>query len=165
MLSRLQRPTWCGRALAQVLAEIPAGAWTTYSDVAAVIGTHQVPLGQRLANHPAPNAHRVLKSGGIIAPNFRWLEPAARTIHARSWRPKESRSTTRAERTQRSALRPRISLSSRARHRRLRGDRTVTERRPVTERARFVSQLDELQSPDVVNGLAGTARSVDPPWR
>jgi len=61
-------------ALAQVLAEIPAGAWTTYSDVAAVIGTHQVPLGQRLANHPAPNAHRVLKSGGVIAANFRWLE-------------------------------------------------------------------------------------------
>ncbi|CAN5521525.1 hypothetical protein BH24ACT5_BH24ACT5_00270 [soil metagenome] len=62
-------------ALARVLAEIPAGAWTTYSDVAAVIGTHQVPLGQRLANHPAPNAHRVLKSGGIIAAGFRWLEP------------------------------------------------------------------------------------------
>ena len=62
-------------ALAQVLAEIPAGAWTTYSDVAAVIGTHQVPLGQRLANFPVPNAHRVLKAGGVVAPNFRWPDP------------------------------------------------------------------------------------------
>lgn len=63
-------------ALAQVLAAVPAGAWTTYGDVAAVIGTHPVPLGQRLANHPVPNAHRVLAAGGTVAPAFRWLDPA-----------------------------------------------------------------------------------------
>lgn len=61
--------------LSQVLAEIPAGAWTTYGDVAAVVGTHPVPLGQRLATHPAPNAHRVLQSEGTISPGFRWLDP------------------------------------------------------------------------------------------
>lgn len=61
--------------LGEVLSEIPAGAWTTYGDVAAVIGTHAVPLGQRLANHPVVNAHRVLGAGGVVAPNFRWLEP------------------------------------------------------------------------------------------
>ena len=63
------------KALARVLAEIPAGAWTTYGDVAAVIGTHPVPLGQRVANHEAPNAHRILKADGVIADNFRWGEP------------------------------------------------------------------------------------------
>ncbi len=68
--------------LGQVLAEIPAGAWTTYGDVAAVIGTHPVPLGQRLANHPAANAHRVLGAGGVVAANFRWLD-ASRTESAR----------------------------------------------------------------------------------
>ena len=41
----------------------------------AVIGTHPVPLGQRLANHPAPNAHRVLTVDGSVSQNFRWLEP------------------------------------------------------------------------------------------
>jgi alkylated DNA nucleotide flippase Atl1 len=62
-------------ALSQVLQAIPAGSWTTYGDVAAVIGTHPVPLGQRLANHPSPNAHRVLAAGGFVASNFRWIEP------------------------------------------------------------------------------------------
>jgi alkylated DNA nucleotide flippase Atl1 len=61
--------------LANVLAEIPAGAWTTYRDVATVIGTHPVPVGQRLANHPVPNAHRVLSVTGAVAPTFRWLDP------------------------------------------------------------------------------------------
>jgi uncharacterized protein with ParB-like and HNH nuclease domain/alkylated DNA nucleotide flippase Atl1 len=57
-----------------VLAEIPAGAWTSYGDVAAVLGTHPVPLGQRLANHPTVNAHRVLNASGQVAGNFRWTD-------------------------------------------------------------------------------------------
>ena len=61
--------------LNQVLAAMPAGAWTTYGDVAAVVGTHPVPLGQRLANHPVPNAHRVLSASGVVAGNFRWIDP------------------------------------------------------------------------------------------
>jgi alkylated DNA nucleotide flippase Atl1 len=64
--------TW--KLLGEVLAEIPAGSWTTYGDVAAVIGTHPVPLGQRLAKHPAPNAHRVLSTDGTISAGFRWLD-------------------------------------------------------------------------------------------
>lgn len=60
--------------LAKVLAEIPAGRWTTYGDVAAVLGTHAVPLGSRLANHPTHNAHRVLRSDGRIADSFRWSD-------------------------------------------------------------------------------------------
>jgi alkylated DNA nucleotide flippase Atl1 len=57
-----------------VLAEIPAGAWTSYGDVAALLGTHPVPLGQRLANHPTVNAHRVLNASGQVAGNFRWTD-------------------------------------------------------------------------------------------
>ena len=60
----------------QALAAMPRGTWTTYGDVAALIGTHPVPVGQRLASHPAPGAHRVLQAEGTISPSFRWLDPA-----------------------------------------------------------------------------------------
>jgi alkylated DNA nucleotide flippase Atl1 len=59
----------------QALAELPAGCWTTYGDLAVLIGSHPVPVGMRLAAHPAPNAHRVLQAAGTISVNFRWLDP------------------------------------------------------------------------------------------
>ncbi|MGV9213983.1 GmrSD restriction endonuclease domain-containing protein [Micromonospora sp. RB23] len=60
----------------KALAALPAGSWTAYGDLAALIGSHPVSVGGRLANHPAPNAHRVLQAEGVVAPNFRWLDPA-----------------------------------------------------------------------------------------
>jgi hypothetical protein len=33
-----------------------------------------MPVGVRLATHPAPNAHRVLQVDGTVSPNFRWLD-------------------------------------------------------------------------------------------
>lgn len=60
----------------KALSALPAGSWTTYGDVAAIIGSHPVPVGGRLANYPTPNAHRVLQVDGAISPNFRWLDPA-----------------------------------------------------------------------------------------
>ena len=61
--------------LNRALAELPAGSWTTYGDLAALIGSHAVPVGMRLANHDAPNAHRVLQVDGSVSPGFRWLDP------------------------------------------------------------------------------------------
>jgi alkylated DNA nucleotide flippase Atl1 len=61
--------------MSQILACIPAGRWTSYSDVAEVIGTHQVPVGARLATVTTPNAHRVLKLSGEVSPDFRWVDP------------------------------------------------------------------------------------------
>lgn len=61
--------------LDRALAELPAGSWTTYGDLAALIGSHAVPVGMRLANHDAPNAHRVLQVEGTVSPGFRWLDP------------------------------------------------------------------------------------------
>jgi alkylated DNA nucleotide flippase Atl1 len=61
--------------LNSVLAELPAGSWTTYGDVAALIGIHPIAVGKRLATVPAPNAHRVLQAEGTVAPTFRWLDP------------------------------------------------------------------------------------------
>lgn len=59
----------------RALAELPAGSWTTYGDLAALIGTAPQALGMRLASHPAPNAHRVLQVEGTVSPGFRWLDP------------------------------------------------------------------------------------------
>src|ERR1700722_3091305 len=65
-------PAW--EVAVRALAEIPAGGWTTYGDVAALIGTHPIAVGSRLANYPIPNAHRVLQADGRISPNFRWVD-------------------------------------------------------------------------------------------
>jgi alkylated DNA nucleotide flippase Atl1 len=62
--------------MGKALAGIPAGSWTTYGDLAALIGSHPVPVGSRLANHPLPNAHRVLQVEGTVSPSFRWPDPA-----------------------------------------------------------------------------------------
>lgn len=56
----------------QALAALPAGSWTTYGDLAALIGSHAVPVGMRLASRPAPNAYRVLQVEGTVSPSFRW---------------------------------------------------------------------------------------------
>ncbi|MGC4857370.1 GmrSD restriction endonuclease domain-containing protein [Micromonospora sp. DT4] len=66
----------------KALAELPAGSWTTYGDLAALIGSHPVPVGARLANHPVPNAHRVLQAEGTVSAGFRWPDPG-RTDDAR----------------------------------------------------------------------------------
>ena len=61
--------------LDQALTELPAGSWTSYGDVAALIGSHPVPVGERLANRVVPNAHRVLRVDGTVSPGFRWVDP------------------------------------------------------------------------------------------
>jgi alkylated DNA nucleotide flippase Atl1 len=66
-------PKW--DVLSRALAEIPAGAWTTYGDLGALIGAHPIAVGTRLATYPAPNAHRVLQVGGTVSEGFRWTDP------------------------------------------------------------------------------------------
>ncbi len=61
--------------IAGILAEIPAGRWTSYGDAAIVAGTWAQPLAAIVANHPMSNAWRVLQNGGTISPGFRWTEP------------------------------------------------------------------------------------------
>ena len=61
--------------LRQACAALPAGAWTSYSDLAELISSHPVPVGGHLSQHPVDNAWRVLKADGSVSPQFRWLEP------------------------------------------------------------------------------------------
>jgi alkylated DNA nucleotide flippase Atl1 len=65
------------------LAELPPGAWTSYSDVAELVGSHQVPVGQHLATTPGvPNAYRVLTVEGTVSPGFLWTDPGDdRDVH------------------------------------------------------------------------------------
>ncbi|WP_326944564.1 DUF262 domain-containing protein [Amycolatopsis sp. NBC_01307] len=66
-------PAW--DVMNKALAELPAGSWTTYGDLAALVGSHAVAIGQRLATTTAVNAHRVLQSDGKVSPNFAWVDP------------------------------------------------------------------------------------------
>jgi uncharacterized protein with ParB-like and HNH nuclease domain/alkylated DNA nucleotide flippase Atl1 len=65
------------------LIALPVGAWTTYGDLAQLIGSHQVPVGQHIATTPGLlNGHRVLNADGSVADGFRWIDPAdTRDIH------------------------------------------------------------------------------------
>ncbi|HEV2819862.1 MAG TPA: MGMT family protein [Solirubrobacteraceae bacterium] len=57
--------------LCAVLDAIPAGRWMSYADVAVAAGREPTAariLNQRLIRDPHPNAHRVLKSNGTVAP-------------------------------------------------------------------------------------------------
>ncbi|MET9883297.1 DNA-binding protein [Streptomyces sp. NPDC006430] len=63
-------------SLHTLLAAVPAGRWTTYGDVATVIGSHAVPVGTHLATcRQCPNAWRVLNTAGRVSPGFRWTDP------------------------------------------------------------------------------------------
>ncbi|WP_366941361.1 DUF262 domain-containing protein [uncultured Microbacterium sp.] len=58
--------------VSDVLEAIPSGRWTSYGQVAALIGTHPVPLGVYLSAHAVPNAWRVLQAAGTVSPGFHW---------------------------------------------------------------------------------------------
>ncbi|WUQ40289.1 MGMT family protein [Streptomyces sp. NBC_00234] len=56
---------WTG--LHTLLGAVPAGRWTTYGDVAAVIGSHAVPVGTHLATcGQCPNPWRVLTCSVVV---------------------------------------------------------------------------------------------------
>ncbi|MFF6859965.1 DUF262 domain-containing protein [Streptomyces bacillaris] len=67
---------WAGWGeLRQALLSMPAGTWTTYGDLATLIGTHAVAVGNHISTRPALHgAYRVLMADGKISPGFRWPE-------------------------------------------------------------------------------------------
>ena len=57
--------------LRTVLETVPAGRWTSYADVVAALGAAPAAarrINQALIKHELPNAHRVLKGDGSVAP-------------------------------------------------------------------------------------------------
>lgn len=62
--------------LHEILESLPAGSWTSYGNLAEVIGTAPQPLGAHLAScMQCTNAHRVLKGDGAVAAKFAWTDP------------------------------------------------------------------------------------------
>lgn len=72
---QLEEPSAMRRQVASIVAEIPAGRWTSYGEVALVAGSYPQPVAAILSSYPMPNAWRVLQTGGTISPGFRWLDP------------------------------------------------------------------------------------------
>ena len=57
--------------LRAVLETVPAGRWTSYADVVAALGAAPAAarrVNQALIRHDLPNAHRVLRGDGSVAP-------------------------------------------------------------------------------------------------
>ncbi|GAB1818025.1 DUF262 domain-containing protein [Herbidospora sp. RD11066] len=61
--------------LHSALAALPPGTWTSYSDLAELIGSHAVPVGVHLGSVPVLNGHRVLTKSGQVSEGFRWPDP------------------------------------------------------------------------------------------
>ncbi|MEV0597173.1 DUF262 domain-containing protein [Nonomuraea cavernae] len=73
--SREPAPSRDWTLLYKALAALPPSTWTSYSDMAELIGSHPVPVGVHLATVPALNAHRVLTKQGKPSESFRWIDP------------------------------------------------------------------------------------------
>ncbi|WSS15910.1 MGMT family protein [Streptomyces sp. NBC_01186] len=51
----------------------PSGTWTTYGDIAALIGTHAISVGNHVASTSGLHGpYRVLTANGGISLGFRW---------------------------------------------------------------------------------------------
>jgi alkylated DNA nucleotide flippase Atl1 len=59
-----------------MLDRLPPGRGTSYGDLAAVIGSSPIAVGQHVTSCPdCPTAHRVLRNDGRVAENFTWDDP------------------------------------------------------------------------------------------
>jgi alkylated DNA nucleotide flippase Atl1 len=67
-------PRW--RVVLDALTRVTPGTWTTYGDLADLVGMSAQSVGGFMAESPdAEHTHRVLQSGGRISPQFRWPDP------------------------------------------------------------------------------------------
>ena len=68
-------PSWA--KLHAAVAAIPPGYWTSYGDLAELIGTSAQAVGSHIvANLSLLGAHRVLTSAGAPSDGFRWADPS-----------------------------------------------------------------------------------------
>ncbi|MDJ0380164.1 DUF262 domain-containing protein [Streptomyces sp. G-G2] len=67
---------WAGWGeLREILLAVPAGTWTSYGELAALIGTSAIAVGNHMAARTGLHcAYRVLTADGRIAGGFRWTD-------------------------------------------------------------------------------------------
>jgi len=70
-----EEPSAMRPLVASIVAEIPAGRWTSYGEVALVAGSYPQPVAAVITSNPMQGAWRVLQTGGTVSPGFRWLDP------------------------------------------------------------------------------------------
>ncbi|WIY83954.1 DUF4268 domain-containing protein [Propionimicrobium sp. PCR01-08-3] len=58
--------------IAQVIDAIPPGRWTSYTELAVVVGSHPVAVGAAVANNATEGAWRVMTHDGRPSAQFRW---------------------------------------------------------------------------------------------
>ena len=67
-----QEPESIGGRIDDVVKAIPLGNWTSYGDIAKLLGTASQVVGQRVSKEFTAGAWRVLRANGEIAPGFKW---------------------------------------------------------------------------------------------
>lgn len=70
-----EEPSAMRSLVASIVAEIPAGRWTSYGEVALVAGSYPQPVAAVITSNQMQGAWRVLQTGGTISPGFRWSDP------------------------------------------------------------------------------------------
>jgi alkylated DNA nucleotide flippase Atl1 len=58
----------------RVVEALPDGTWTSYGDLAALIGTGPRQVGAFMRDGGAERAHRVLTASGRVSEGFRWSD-------------------------------------------------------------------------------------------
>jgi alkylated DNA nucleotide flippase Atl1 len=146
------------------MAALPAGSWTTYSDLAALIGSHPVPVGQHLGTVQVLNAHRALRYDGRVSPGFHWVDPTdtrdvTQILREEGVRFSEDGAADPAQRWTARELAELVGLEANGMY-----EVTSWDEDPTTIDAghgRFISQVSERQGPEA-SGC--TQRLVDD-WR
>jgi uncharacterized protein with ParB-like and HNH nuclease domain/alkylated DNA nucleotide flippase Atl1 len=154
---------WAGwKELRGALLAMPAGTWTTYGDVAALIGTHAVAVGQYLATkHGLHGAYRVLTADGRVSSGFHWTDET----HTGDPRPLlEAEGVVfdeadRARRAQRLTTADMTTLLGKDGSEELPAVPEADEEQAA--RGRFESQLRDNQTPDTVDGVLSVLRFWD----
>lgn len=153
---------WTGwKELRAALLAMPAGTWTTYGDVASLIGTHAVPVGQHLATKVGLHgAYRVLTADGCVLAGFRWPD-GAESGDARTRLEAEGVAFDEAGRARRSHRLTTADLAA------LMGRDHDEESAPATPEddtgrqsaaARFETQLRDNQTAETVDAVLRTLR-------
>lgn len=61
--------------LHEACAVLPPGSWASYSELAVLVGTSPIAVGNYIGKNHVTNAHRVMNAAGHVAPGFHWIDP------------------------------------------------------------------------------------------
>lgn len=69
-----KEPKAVGERIDEIVRSIPPGNWTSYGDIAEVVGTASMVVGNRVASESTVGAWRVLRSSGKVSRHFKWSD-------------------------------------------------------------------------------------------